>query len=624
MTEISDVNSSHGVARFFFRIFIGLIVLLILAGGGLLLYQNFFNNSTAAETSGVIFDVVKRGNFLHEVTSRGNVESAQNEDIRCQVESPSGTLVIWIIPEGTIVKQGDVLCQLDSSNLLDKVAQQKITVSNNYATFQQSQADYETAKLALQEYQEGTFIQEKKSIENRILKAQEDLSRATDVRDYTEKLLAQGYQTEMQLKADIAKETQTKNDLDIAKLELKVLEDYTKAKMEMQLKAAISTTETKMESDKQQWNIAKDRSEYYQTQLENCTIKATKEGQVVYATPTSPWRRDNEIIKEGNSVRERQAIIRLPDPRQMQVSGMINEASVSHVKVGQLATITLEAMPNRVFHGEVKMVNDYPEPDSPMGAMVREYKTIVTIDDLGTLPSEQRSAIRPGLTAQLKIDVTRASDEATPLLVPVQSLFEHQGTYYCITCDNGKWEKIPVEVGDTNDTEVVIKSGIEEGRQIVQGARIYASKVLSDEEVKNARDFGIGGARSGRGGEGRTRGGNINGGNRPEGSRSEGNAPNTFPPRGESGGNNGGENSGQPPAIPNNAANEFAEQQTNPQLTDLEKPSFEPPDFEKPNRDVPNEAERPTDQPPPRFDRPDRGDNPPRRGTAENFPPSGL
>ncbi|MDR1491671.1 MAG: efflux RND transporter periplasmic adaptor subunit [Planctomycetaceae bacterium] len=572
------------------RIFIGLVVIFILAGGRYLLYQNFFNASTAEETSGVIFDVVKRGRFLHEVTSRGNVESAQNEDIRCQVESPSGTLVIWIIPEGTVVKQGDVLCQLDSSNLLDKVAQQKITVSNNYATFQQSQADYETAILTLQEYQEGTFIQEKKSIENRILKANEDLSRATDVREYTEKLLAQGYMTEMQLKADAAKETQTKNDLDIAKLELNVLEKYTKAKMEMQLKAAISTADTKMKSDDQQWQIAKDRLDYYQTQLENCTIKATKDGQVIYATPNNPWRRDNEIIKEGNSVRERQAIIRLPDPRQMQVSGMVNESSVSHVRVGQLATITLDALPNRVFHGKVKMVNDYPEPDSPMGAMVREYKTIVTIDDVDTLPPEQRSAIRPGLTAQLKIDVTRVGNETTPLLVPVQALFEHQGTYYCIACDNGKWEKIPVEIGDTNDTEVVVKSGIEEGRRIVQGARSYANKVLSDEEVKNAKDFGIGGARSDYGGRGS---GNRNGGgNRPPG----GAAPNGGFPRGE--------NSGQPippPAIPNNEANEL------PESNNLEKPNFGTPDFERPSDGFSNGTERSAERSMP--DRPNRGRN---------------
>ncbi|MCL2118174.1 MAG: HlyD family efflux transporter periplasmic adaptor subunit [Planctomycetaceae bacterium] len=468
-------------------------------------FRLFAGDSTSP--SGVIFEEVKRGVFVHEVTDRGNVESAQNEDIRCQVESSTGTLIVWIIPEGTLVEEGEVICRLDPSNLDERTAKQEITTQNSKATLVQSEANLKIAVLSLEEYEKGTFPKEEQTIKNRILKAEEDWSRATETRGYTEKLLAQGYVTELQLKADKAKEEQLQNDLVIAKLELEVLQKITKEKKLEELNADIVTAEAKRASDKLSFEIENTRWEYLKTQLANCTIRATKAGQVVYATPNTPWRRDNEIIKEGNSVRDRQVVIRLPDPRQMQVAGMVNEASVSLVKVGQPATITLEAMPSHVFTGVVKQVNDFPEPDGMMGSMTKEYKTIVSMDDLDSLPPNLRAGIRPGLTAQIRIDVTDPNNEASPILVPVQTLFEHAGKYYCITYENGKWEKIEVEVGATNDKEVIIKSGLTEGQRVVQGAWRYITHVLTEEERTGAREFGVGGARQRRGGPGGPGGG---------------------------------------------------------------------------------------------------------------------
>jgi hypothetical protein len=302
---------------------------------------------------------------------------------------------------------------------------------------------------------------------------------------------------------------------------------------------------------------------------------------VVYASPSGPWRRDSEINKEGNTARERQVLIRLPDPKQMQVAGMVNESRVSLVKAGQPATITLEAMPSRVFNGTVKQVNDYPEPDGMMGSMAKEYKTIITMDDLDSLPPNLRSGIRPGLTAQIKIDVTDPSLEETPVLVPVQTLFEHAGKYYCITCEAGNWEKVEVEVGATNDKEVVIKKGLDVGKRVVHGAWQYIDRVLTEEERTGASQFGVGGARQ-RGGPGGRSGGGPGGrpgggpggpngtpggppsgfggsGGPPGGSEGSGRAPGTdfVPP---SGGQGGGPNTNRnPDTLPTNGGTQPGE-----------------------------------------------------------------
>ena len=403
-------------------------ILLVLGAVSAFRYFNLFASDSGVPSS-VIFEEVKRGVFLHEVTDRGNVESAQNEDIRCNVESMNGVLIVWIIPEGTAVEEGEVLVRLDSSNLEERLANQEILVLNTLSAKTQAAADLEVAKLALMEYEKGTLEKERIVIRNKILKVDEDLSRATENRGYTEKLLAQGYVTELQLKADKAREEQLENDLESAKKEQFVLETYTKPKMLEQYNANIMTAETQKLSAERRNAIETTRRDYLKKQVEYCTIRAPKAGQVVYASPAGPWRRDTDIIKEGNTARERQVLIRLPDPKQMQVAGMVNEASVSLVKVGQPTTITLQAMPNQVFNGTVKQVNDYPEPDGIMGSMAKEYKCIITMDELDSLPPNIRAGIRPGLTAQIKIDVTDPSIEDLPILVPVQTLFEHAGKY---------------------------------------------------------------------------------------------------------------------------------------------------------------------------------------------------
>ena len=55
---------------------------------------------------------VKLANLPVTVVEYGNLESSQNEDVYCQVEGQ--TTIISIIPEGTKVKKGELVCELDT------------------------------------------------------------------------------------------------------------------------------------------------------------------------------------------------------------------------------------------------------------------------------------------------------------------------------------------------------------------------------------------------------------------------------------------------------------------------------------------------------------------------------
>ena len=72
------------------------------------------------------------------MVEKGSLESARNEDAYCLVEGQ--TTIILIKPEGSAVKKGQLVCQLDSASLKDQLVNQMITVKS-------AEANYENAKL---------------------------------------------------------------------------------------------------------------------------------------------------------------------------------------------------------------------------------------------------------------------------------------------------------------------------------------------------------------------------------------------------------------------------------------------------------------------------------------------
>ena len=470
------MNQSRRDGRIVKTLFFLLVFLGILAGGGYAMWKRF---TVAVKVDPPQLVAAKKEPFIHEILERGSVDSASNVEIRCQVESAGGLTIISVVPEGTIVKKGDLLVELDSSTLRENVTKQRITVSGSEAKLAQSKADLKTAELTLTEYTEGKFNEDQKSIANEISSAKEKVRTESDNVLFNRKLLERGYITESQVKAGEYALEQAINEQQIAEMKMFGLENFTRKKMVVQYEAAIETARAKVNSDDESLNLDKERLVHLERQLELCKVIAPQDGQVVYYMPR--YGGDEDLIKEGKKVFERQIMIRLPDPSQMQVKGLVNEANIRLIKIGQLATIRLEAFPNQVFNGVIKQVNDYPEPGSWMGgSMSKEYMTTITILDAP-------EGIKPGLTAEAKVVV---NEIPSALQLPVQAVFEYGRKTYCITYRDGKWDKIEVKTGPSNDKQVVILEGLKEGDEVVLGAWALRDKVdlpkLSPEE-ENAK-----------------------------------------------------------------------------------------------------------------------------------------
>ena len=439
-----------------------IIALLILTGGAVGALARFvqFRSGPAIK---VITHTVQRGDFEHNVVERGEVESSANVEVRCEVRSrgSGGIAIIDVIPEGTQVEAGQVLVKLDSSTLEQELVQQQITCNTTEAAMVEARNTYEAAQIAKKEYIEGTFVQEEQVIQSEIFVAEEELRKSREYVGYSERLAARGYVTSQQLEGDSFAVEKARTELDAAKTKLRVLQEYTKPKTIKQLDSDIKSAEARWRSQQSSYELETSKLRDIEQQIEKCTLRAPESGQVVYAN-TEGGRRESEFLVEaGALVRESQVIIRLPDPKKMQVKAKINESRVSMVDVGMGASIRLDAFGEDSVPGEVIRVNEYPEPTSWYSSNVKEYATFVRID-------ETLEGIRPGLTAEVTVHADYQEDV---ILVPVQAVFEHGRKAYCAVQSGEQWTAREIDAVANNDKFVVAGSGLDEGEVVAMNPR---------------------------------------------------------------------------------------------------------------------------------------------------------
>ncbi|MEY5027381.1 MAG: Macrolide export protein MacA, partial [Verrucomicrobiota bacterium] len=402
--------------------------------------------------------------FIQEVVERGEVASSSNVEIRCQVQSKAttGTSIIQIVPEGTYVNEGDFLVKLDDSGIQADLVQQQIATNSSRALMVEARTDYDAAKLALEEYQSGTFLQDEGLLINEQFVARENLRRAEEYLRYSDRLAAKGYVTEVQLEADRFAVEKARKELDNASRKLEVLHRYTKQKNINRLKANVETAEARLRSRENSHNLDLDREKNLQEQLANCILKAPTSGQVVYANLAT----GEPLIAEGKPVRERQVIIRLPDPKRMQVTARINESRIDRVKPGMKTLIRLDAFPKMDLTGTVRSVSEYPLPALSSYSTTKEYGAEITID-------EPPQGVRSGMTAQVAVQVQNLENA---LQVPIQSVLERGKRFFCLVLGD-ELQAREVKVGAANDQSVIITKGLAEGEPVVLAPHTYESQV---------------------------------------------------------------------------------------------------------------------------------------------------
>jgi HlyD family secretion protein len=478
------------------------IALLVAAGGvwwggraaGL------FGTSAVVEMKGAR---VKRGPLTISVLVRGNLSAKDAASIKSEIEGQ--TTIISLIKEGTIVKPGDMLCELDSSALIEKKVAQEISVQSADATYTKAKAQYDIqdsqnksdieaaerrlkfAGLDVEKYNEGDRTQQLRDAENKITIADSKKSQSETTADWSKKLNDKGFLTKTELNKDQLDLLSSTVQFDQAKLAKDLLIKYDDPRKRTELDANLKEAERGLDraklkalamiadydsgrvSSEAKLKLEKEKLQKYVDQLAKTKIRAPAAGMVVYARVEGGGRMGMETpIQEGASIRERQEILQIPRTGGMVCEGSIHESVLKLVAPGMSCHVTIDALPGMEFPAEVQSVAVLPDKGSWWAnPNSRVYPATVAIKGLEKPTPEQERAyvdMRPGMSCQIEILSAQIDD---CLYVPVQCVVLDKGETTAFVHAGGNPKQIKVKVGRSNEKFVEVLEGLSENQEVL-------------------------------------------------------------------------------------------------------------------------------------------------------------
>lgn len=434
---------------------------------------------------------VRRGTFTVSIVEGGTLSAVSEVSVRNEVEGVAR--IIFIVPEGSYVRKGDLLVELDSAQAQDQVNQQQIAYERAQFGLIQAEQTLEIqrsatnsdiraaelklrfAQLELRKFEEGQRVVDLVDASNKLVQAEAQLAVNMDNYINTTNLAAKGYETRQKEDIDRLAVLNNRNSLIVASNGLWLLSNFTHPKQREQLVSDVEEAGNEVnrvvaQSIRRMAQYQADlltqsntlilnarKLERDRKNLESTKITAPQDGLVVYASGENRFSSES-LIEEGATVRNRQEIIKLPDTSRMKVTIKVHESHVNMIRPGLPAFVTLDSMPDERFAGMVEKVGLLPDTQSRWGnPNLKVYNTDVHITD--PLPD-----VKPGVSAKAEVIITNVSDT---LSVPIQAVTTLKGKQVVYLADGRTGTPRPVEVGVYNTKFIQITSGLAEGDRVL-------------------------------------------------------------------------------------------------------------------------------------------------------------
>jgi HlyD family secretion protein len=403
-----------------------------------------FNRLTSKKDTSSVYAEVKRGAFEITVANSGELEAEKSIDIMGPQIQQSNSQdqrggggrgggggdrmrlqsfkISDIVPEGTVVKEGDYIAQLDKTdydNTLKSALENLNTLQSNL-----EMAILDTAV---------TLTSLRDAIRNQIITVEEA--------DIT--LQQSKYEPPATIRqAEISLNKQQRA------LEQKI-KNY-------ELRKARALTNIK--TYKRQLADGQDLVNNLQNFLAQFTVKAPSQGMVIYKEEFNGSKR-----KTGSQVNPFDRVIAtLPDLTSMISKTYVSEIEVNKIKNGQKVIITIDAMPGKSWTGNVTSVANIGEQLENSDAKM--FEVLIKIEGINT-------ELRPAMTTYNKI-IIESFDNV--VYIPTECIHAGNDGIPFVYKKN-KTRQIVV-LGEMNDKNTIVKQGLEAGTSLYLVTPDEASK----------------------------------------------------------------------------------------------------------------------------------------------------
>jgi multidrug efflux pump subunit AcrA (membrane-fusion protein) len=203
--------------------------------------------------------------------------------------------------------------------------------------------------------------------------------------------------------------------------------------------ASIETAKASIETSKASLEAQKVTLANYQDNLKNTIITAPISGVI-----------SDKSLDIGQMASQGSTFAKINDISSIYATIQVPQEKINSVKMGQEATVTIDGS-DRTYSGTVQNIDLSADTTS------RVFNVKVKIDN-------SDKSLLPGIFAKVEL----ASTETTKIItVPINTLVGNEGSYSVFINNNGTAKKQQVTIGETDENNVEIVSGLQDGDEVI-------------------------------------------------------------------------------------------------------------------------------------------------------------
>jgi multidrug efflux pump subunit AcrA (membrane-fusion protein) len=400
------------------RTLIGLAaVVVVIAAAGIAM------NARTGSVPNISTVDVTRGDFVDYIQIRGDIRPAKSVVLAAPLQAGGELQIVKLVKNGSVVKKGDIVVEFDATQLKQRLMER--------------QSELKTAEGEI----EQVVAQQKITAEQRqteLTKAKYDVERA---------------------KLDLGKrDLVSRIEYEAAKLSLADAEQRLK-EVDAKILSTKAAAEAELVGKRRRRDKAKFDVERTEQSIGALKLEAPADGTVnILENPRSggPFGGGVEF-REGDRAWAGASILELPDLSSIHLEARLDESDRGRLKVGQAATVRIEAVPGKDFTAKVDLISVLARVDFSSGwPPVRNF-------DLGLILDDKDPRIRPGMTATARIAADRLPSVT---LVPAEAIFQKDGRAVVYRLNGSKFDEAAIEIVRRGREQAAVSDGVQPGDKL--------------------------------------------------------------------------------------------------------------------------------------------------------------
>ncbi len=417
---------------------------------------------------------VRTADFYISIPVRGVLEAARYAPV---VNLAERTQIVWVLPDGTWVSEGDVIVKLNPAEAKKNVDELETGVAEVEEKVRNAKAEAEkrmqnarsnlakaTDALELARLQNEAAIEKGKAevafLEKELEVAQGELDQREQL--LKEQMISVRELEEAQDKVRSAEHglESARRGLERARTDAEITEHLKQFDIEtsqLEFEEAKANLERSVEGARRELEAKQLDLEEARERLQSTELRAAVPGMLLL---DQRWDEgESRAMRVGDEVYEGQRVARIIDPTEMLVRCDINEADIERVEVRQSAKVRVPALGDVVLDGEVDSIDNLARQRAPWEGGVPGKKVFAALVEL----RDEDPRLRPGMGAAIEVVLEHVAEG---LSVPLEALFAEGDAYVVYRAEGDLYQAVPVEIGKRNNRFALVEGELEVGQAV--------------------------------------------------------------------------------------------------------------------------------------------------------------